>query len=270
MDLLNRLRDLLGGSEEEEEEAAAPAAALVPSRARLAQGPYADPTEAFPEVAGPGYPTAAQDKLEVVPQTDAVQIAARLAMQAEGFRPTPYPDGPKQNAIGYGSSIHPLTKQPVNFVNAPVTKEQAQEALFARLDTLHRGISDNLKETLTPRQQAGVLLAMDNLRNYGGTSLPGILEKDGPLAYGDALLRYTKAKNKATGEYETLPGLEKRRRIERGLMFDSEAAAAGGVPEPKKRGLQKWQPLQQAIEDGLNKTVAPVIPGVRGTGGRRG
>ncbi len=180
----------------------------------LFKDPYEDDDSGLPEIMPSGV---------VSPQPSGID-AASLIKGFEGYAPKAKWDV-RQNSGGYGSRASP---------GETFTPEKAEAYLQRDMAPVNAWLDANVKVPMTPEQRSaltsfGYNLGTDDLDKL----LPDINRGDWQTVAHRAL-SFNKARNEATGQLETLPGLISRRQKEAGLMvgempFDTSAPSAPGA-----------------------------------------
>lgn len=149
--------------------------------------------------------------------------------------------------IGYGhtnAARHPLKTTK----GTKVTKEEANHILDVDLDECEDDVQRLVKVPLTDNQFAALVSFQFNTGNLKNASFTKALNKGDYDAVAPGLMQYVKAKNKATGQLETLRGLVRRRQAEVTLFYRADENKAVRLPKP----------IVEPTE--LKGTVIPVPP----------
>lgn len=149
--------------------------------------------------------------------------------------------------IGYGhtnAAKHPLKTTK----GTQVTKDEANYILDVDLDECEDDVSKLVTVPLTDNQFAALVSFQFNTGNLGKASFRKELNKGNYEAVRTGLMQYVKARNRATGQLETLRGLVRRRQAEVTLFYRADENKAVRLPKP----------IVEPTE--LKGTVVPVPP----------
>ncbi len=156
------------------------------------------------------------------PASERVASAALVEFVAswEGFAALPYEDVAGVWTIGYGHAMR--AKSPADLpIKGPLTRAQALELLRRDIAKHERTVRQAVRVPLT-QAEYDALVSMDF--NTGGLTRSTLLKK---LNAGDRVgasrefLRWSKARNPATGKTETVRGLARRRAAEAQMFASS-------------------------------------------------
>lgn len=145
--------------------------------------------------------------------------SVQLIKGFEGFLPTPYKDSVGIATIGFGTIHYPNGKA-VTMSDPPVTKEQAEEYLTYEIEEKSRVVDAFLNSIglqLTDNQYGALVSFAYNLGTgpivNSGKTMNVALRSKNLAAIADAFLPY--CKGTFLGIKKVIPGLEKRRKLER-------------------------------------------------------
>ena len=149
--------------------------------------------------------------------------------------------------IGYGhtnDAKHPLKTK----LGTRVTEEEANHILDVDLDECEDAVSKLVTVPLTDNQFAALVSFQFNTGSLGKASFRKELNKGNYEAVRTGLMQYVKARNRVTGQLETLRGLVRRRQAEVTLFYRADENKAVRLPKP----------IVEPTE--LKGTVVPVPP----------
>ncbi|MFM2314201.1 MAG: hypothetical protein RLZZ04_3477 [Cyanobacteriota bacterium] len=159
----------------------------------------------------------------IKPQTKPVsKIAINLIKEFEGFKDYAYIDTDGTPVIGYGLSR--IGGIPVQ-IGDRISSDQADAALKAHLQEIHRELDKIIKVELSDRQLSALAsisfnVGVDNIRS--STLVQKINAKDYTGA-ADEFMRWDKAN--LQGAFVQMPGLTRRRSAERQLFLSNNQSS---------------------------------------------
>ncbi|BAT20306.1 lysozyme [Asaia bogorensis] len=151
---------------------------------------------------------------------DSIRIATALLRRDdfEGLRLAPYLCPAGYWTIGIGNRFL-ADGSPVTARTPPLTENDALTLLQSTLTDLRKELRDAISVPLTPYQEGALLSWQFNIGSAAmyHSTLRRLLNQGQYSAAGEQLLRWDKACVK--GEMVALPGLRKRRQLERAVYF---------------------------------------------------
>ena len=131
-----------------------------------------------------------------------------LIIQFEGFRARTYICSGGKKTIGYGFTDPKYTNQ--NFLSENKAREILIQELIPRYES---AVERHVKKELTPNQKTALISFCFNLGEGALAKVAERINKGDHEAASEAMMRYTKARNKR-GELVVLDGLVERRKRE--------------------------------------------------------
>lgn len=151
---------------------------------------------------------------------DSIGIATALLRRddVEGLRLAPYRCPAGYWTIGIGNRFL-ADGSPVTAGTPPLTENDALDLLQRTLTDLRKKLRDAISVPLTPCQEGALLSWQFNIGSAAmyHSTLRRLLNQGRYSAAGEQLLRWDKACVK--GQMIALPGLRKRRQLERAVYF---------------------------------------------------
>lgn len=159
-----------------------------------------------------------------------------IIKEMEGFRAKKYICPAGKPTIGYG---HVIRNNEKYLENAELTKYEATKLLLSDAAIAERELLQSVNVPLNENQKSALISFIYNLgiTKFNKSTLLKKLNAGDYQGAADELLRWTKAY--VGGQKVELPGLVKRRKLERGLFLEKPTEFEISVDDIEAKGLDE-------------------------------